>query len=438
MGNNFIKKYLLEINYKMLVALVVLGFAPTLYTTLRVYFLGTFPETYQYSIAGQLTWVNLIFEVLDEAIILPLYFSIGSVILDEQEFKNRIKTGFTSSFIIYSILAILVIMTIQPLFDFMKVPIELFELSKNYIRLEVIANVFKILTRFGLVVLLSINKDKYFYVYTIVSLLLSILLDTFLVSNTKFSLKLGVNGIAYSNIISNLLLLVAILFIIIKKEKINFIREGKYSDLFIKEYSRGALLSGIESFVRNLFYMVMVSRMVNVVNEQGTYWVANNFIWGWLLLVVNQLAELIKRDMAENRENIKKKTIGYFLITMSICIIWVILIPLYKPFMKFVLNYDEVEKLYNLILLLLIPYMFYAFQNIFDAEFYGLGKIKYLVFETIVTNIVYYGLFFVLYKFNIFIPTLTSIALMFGGGLVFDSFVSCGAYVYMIKKDVLK
>lgn len=30
----------------------------------------------------------------------------------------------------------------------------------------------------------------------------------------------------------------------------------------------------------------MISRMVNVVGEQGTYWVANNFIWSWLLLPI--------------------------------------------------------------------------------------------------------------------------------------------------------
>ena len=37
-----------------------------------------------------------------------------------------------------------------------------------------------------------------------------------------------------------------------------------------------------DSFVRNLFYMIV--RMMNVVQEQGTYWVANGFIWAWLLL----------------------------------------------------------------------------------------------------------------------------------------------------------
>lgn len=65
----------------------------------------------------------------------------------------------------------------------------------------------------------------------------------------------------------------------------------------MREFGKIGGISGLESLVRNLAYMLMVVRMVNVVNEQGTYWVANNFIWGWLLLPVTQLAELIKRDV---------------------------------------------------------------------------------------------------------------------------------------------
>jgi len=38
----------------------VLGLCPTIYTTLRVFFLGELPGEYSFSIAGQLSWVNLL------------------------------------------------------------------------------------------------------------------------------------------------------------------------------------------------------------------------------------------------------------------------------------------------------------------------------------------------------------------------------------------
>ena len=56
-----------------------------------------------------------------------------------------------------------------------------------------------------------------------------------------------------------------------------------------------------------------------------------------------------------------------------------------------VLGFDEVDKLFNLVMVLLGFYVLYAFQSIFDATFYGLGKTNFMLFESIVTNSVYYG-----------------------------------------------
>ena len=57
----------------------------------------------------------------------------------------------------------------------------------------------------------------------------------------------------------------------------------------------------------------MIARIVNVVNEQETYWVANNFIWGWLLLPVIQLGELIKQECGTNKNAVKTIVYDTFL-----------------------------------------------------------------------------------------------------------------------------
>ena len=44
-----------RINLRLYCALLVLGFAPTVYNTLRVFFLGQLPGEWAYSIAGQLS-----------------------------------------------------------------------------------------------------------------------------------------------------------------------------------------------------------------------------------------------------------------------------------------------------------------------------------------------------------------------------------------------
>ena len=68
-----IKTSLKNINYKLFFSLLVMGLCPTIYTTLRVFYLGELPGEWSYSIAGQLSWVNLIYEIINEAIILPLF-----------------------------------------------------------------------------------------------------------------------------------------------------------------------------------------------------------------------------------------------------------------------------------------------------------------------------------------------------------------------------
>ena len=178
----------------------------------------------------------------------------------------------------------------------------------------------------------------------------------------------------------------------------------------------------------------MIVRMVNMVGEQGTYWVANNFIWGWFLLPVLQLGELIKHETATDENAVKNNSIGYFVITLAICVLWCITIPLWKPFMANVLNFSDVDKLFELVMVLLGFYMVYAFQNVFDSTFYGLGKTNYMLFESVVTNTIYYGGAFILYLCGAWQPTLIGIALLFGIGNAFDAIVSLVAYVFLLKK----
>ncbi len=429
-----LKQSLSRINYRLLLALLVLGLAPTVYTTVRVFFLGQLPGEYSFSIAGQLSWVNLLYEILNEAIILPLFYFVGKVKDDKLAFSNRVRTGMLISLGVYTALSVIVLIFAEPMLKLMATDASILKPSAAYIRIESIANIFMILTQFALVALVTINKSKYLYALTGARLVLSLVSDTFLISSLPVSLNLGVNGIGYSNVLVNALLL-AVSLVLLAKEEIHVFSKDKLRFSWTKEFVKVGGISGIESLVRNLAYMVMIARMVNVVGEQGTYWVANNFIWGWLLLPVLQLGELIKQEVAADRENIRQNSWGYFGITAGICAVWFASIPLWKPFMTHVLGFAEVDKLFDLVLLLVGFYVLYAVQNVFDATFYGLGKTNYMLFETVVTNTVYYGTAFVLYASGLWTPTLTGIALLFGIGTAFDSVVSAAAYVHLLKKQ---
>ena len=429
-----IKTSLSRINYKLFFALIVLALAPTIYTTVRVFFLGQLPGEYSFSIAGQLSWVNLLYEILNEAIILPLFFFVGKVKDDKNEFSNRVRTGMLISLGVYVVLSAVVLIFAKPLLTLMATDPSIIEASASYIRIESIANIFSILTQFALVALVTVNKSKYLYALTGAKLVLCLISDTFLVSTLPVSANLGVNGIGYSNIIVNALLLVVSL-VLLAREEIKVFAKAKLDFSWAKEFAKIGGISGIESLVRNVAYMVMIARMINVVGEQGTYWVANNFIWGWLLLPVLQLGELIKQEVATDKENIRRNSLGYFGITAIISALWFVSVPLWKPFMTHILCFTDVDKLFELVMVLVGFYVLYAIQNVFDSTFYGLVKTNYMLFESVVTNTIYYGIAFILYITSVWTPSLIGIAFLFGIGNAFDSVVSLVAYAFLLKKE---
>ena len=179
----------------------------------------------------------------------------------------------------------------------------------------------------------------------------------------------------------------------------------------------------------------MISRMVNVVNEQGTYWVANSFIWGWLLLPILQLGELSKLEVSQDKDKFYNNISSYFTLTVIICSLWFITIPFWKGFMLHILNFKEVDKLFDLALLLSGFYIFFALQNVVDSIFYGIGKIQYILWQSLIVNIIYYGIAFILYLKGYFTPSLKGIALLFGYGLIFDFIVSFISYYILRKKE---
>ena len=108
-----------NINYRLFLALLVLGLCPTVYTTVRVFFLGQLPGDWSFSIAGQLSWVNLLYEVVSEAIILPLFYFVGKVKRDRAAFSNRVRTGMLVSLGAYLLLSVVILIFAEPLLTLM-------------------------------------------------------------------------------------------------------------------------------------------------------------------------------------------------------------------------------------------------------------------------------------------------------------------------------
>lgn len=424
-------------NWRLWLVLAATLLIPALYQTLRIFFLGDMPGDWGVNIASQLAWVNLLYEIIEEAFILPLFFLLGKSLGSKEELENKTRTGLLISGGAYLVLSIIIISFARPLCTWMASDPSTMDVTVTYIRLESVASTIRILSKFITVLLVTLGKDKYMYILLGIQTVLSMTLDTFLISKLPVSADMGVNGIAVANIIvSTVLVVVAVLFL--KREGIHIFRKKKLEFGWLKEYGRIGLFSGLESFVRNIAFMLMVSRLVNVIAEQGTYWVANNFIWTWLLLPATALYDVIKKETAENKDNIRTKTLGYIVISTLFTALWFATIPLWKPFIQYVLNSDAYETIYYIVLIQSGFYVAYIFNCICDGTIYGRGKTHYMLWESLFTNGIYYVIMFILWKTEVWVPTLTGIALMFGIGTALDLLPTLGCYLYLLHKEQVK
>lgn len=165
----------------------------------------------------------------------------------------------------------------------------------------------------------------------------------------------------------------------------------------------------------------MISRMVNLVAEPGNYWVANNFIWGWLLIPISALSEIIKSDYKEEKNTNRS---NYLMIVVFSIIAWIITIPLWKPFLRYVERIDNYQDIFSIIIKLWPFYIAYSLCIIPDSIFIGKGKTQYNVINSILVNFVYYGIWFILYITNSIQFNMLTIILMFGFGMLFHLIIS--------------
>ena len=415
-------KYKFPIN--LFISLALLSFMPFIYEIIRSNLIANIPSTDGFSISGHIEWFDLINETIQAFLIVPLYCLFNKVIDNKEAFKQRINQTFFISFIIYTLFSIIILLTCKNIVKSMT--------SNNiaevtaYLRLETLSFIAANFVSFTSVLFVVLDKPKYIYFTIILKTLFTIIGDLVLIPN------LGVNGIAYSNISVNIA--IDILCILVLRKEDLFIKPNfKFSKDFIIDYIKIGLFSGSEILLNNIIYIVVVCKMVNKINEQGNYWIANNIVWGLLLIPITALTEIIKKDCKYklNKNHFKI----YFKVASISFILWLLFIPVLNPFLKNIMgisNYRDISK----IITLLIPFYFaYGISAIFDSILIGKGKSNYLFGISLIINLIYYPIIYITVKKEIFTPSITFICIMFGLGILIHAVMSIIFYnIYKIRE----
>ena len=408
-------------NYKLYFSLIFLSLFPALYQTIRTMIISISTDSSVFNIIGQLEWFDLINETLLAFLHIPLYAIFNRVIKnDDANFPKVTFKVITVGFVLYLLFSIFVYIISRRLIGFMNVNESDIDLVTRYLNLETIAFVIGFIITSVNIVIVSKELYKVFIIFAFIKTLLLVILDFNLVS------RFNAFGVAYSNMIINTLMGILGIIILVKMGLLKLSSFSKDDKKIFISYFQIGIFSALQILVDNIVYALMVVKMVNLVAEQGNYWVANNFIWSWLLMPVLALNEVIRTNCKEQ----KNSQVGnYFRIIFIITILGAILVLFSNIFFQYLERLENHNDIYFIVLKLSPFYIFYALSIIPDNIFIGYGKTIYNLINSIIINFVYYGIVYMLREHIHF--NMNSIIIMFGLGMIFHALIS---YIIFYKK----
>ncbi len=390
---------------------------PAVYQTVKTFLISASGQIEAFHIIGQMEWFDLINETLQAFLIVPLYSVLNQIFKKQTDrFAGAAFKMGLLVFVLYAVFSIGVFLYGTILIKAMNTDgIELAAVSR-YLYLETAAFMIGIVVNFVNVVFVVTEKHRNVYLFLIIRTLLSLAADFFLIPH------LSIYGAAVSNIVVNTILALASVSLLYTQKHFKFCRFQKSDFTLLKEWCRIGLFSGLNQFLDNFIYAVMVCKMVNMVEEQGNYWLANNFIWGWLLIPISALAEVIRSDCKNGYAELKR--FNYYFIACAAIVLWALSVPAWKPFFYFAENLHNADEIAALTIKLVPFYIAYAGCAIIDNIFIGLGKTVYNMVNSLIINLGYYGAFYVLALTRAIDFDMNTIILMFGFGMVFHFVIS--------------
>lgn len=400
-----------KIDIKVFFSLVLWMLVPSVYLLIRMNIVTV--NNVDINILGQMEWFDLIDEIITTAFVTPLYYLLKN--------KDSKKNGFTfmMSFGIYFLFTVIISLYIGNISSFMNA-----KYAEKYLLMQSVSLLIAFIGVFTNLLFIIYDKYNFIVLFTVIKLLLMSVFDYLLIPEFKDL------GAAYSEIIVNVIIAVLSIIIIIRKKYMSFAICGRE---FLCLWAKIGLFSGLQIFLDNFIYAFIVCRMVNAVFESGNYWVANNFIWGWLLIPITCMVQIIQKNSL--------KDIDFHNVWRYVCVIvavWGITIPFWKPFIHNAMGINNEKDILNILYILVPYYLCYIVAAITDAWFVSKGKTIYTFINSVVVNIVYYGVMYGLFKIGMFNLNIYFIIHLFGLGMLVHMLISILLYVHEVRHNICK
>lgn len=428
-------------NWRLFAFITLFLGLPNIYQLYRVHLIGTgIPDTGSLAIVSQWQFVSLAIEVFQEGTVLAIFFFLGSQIRSGTHVQlERTKSVFTFIFLASLVFSAGIFLFRNEFITFIGTPEDIRTQTSNYLGISIFSVPFTILAAAIVVLFESLGLRSLVFVMAIANVALRFGFDSLFFGGYGFSLDAGVTGVGWATLLASVGLLASGLLLLIRVKEIpleSLRTLPSFKDM--QEYLWVSLGSGIDSLIRNIAYLFMIIRIVNTIGsaEIGGYYVTIQILWSFMLVPVLALADSLKALVANSSSDIERVRVLWhsaIIITTVFMVIWIIIVPIFPSFAKVITNDTETIKwAVTAFGFLFVPYVLFSFNTVTDSVFYGLGQTKYLAYQSIIVNGSVYLVAFLLYHAGAWKPSFEGVMVLFGLGILFDSFFTAGFLVKVL------
>lgn len=415
-------KTLKNIYTKEYFLLLGIGFLPLLWKILEISFLSSYNNALK--ILGQIALISILFKIFEESILNPLYKTLSKQNFKKEEDRQTIINKFLIFYSVATIIfTLLLFIFSKNLLKISKVPEYLFNETLEFLKIYIIACGFGVIAKFLYTSSLIKKDSKKMLIYFLIKSILTAVLFIVLIPN--FTLGLGVKGIAFAELIINILTIIFLFGNRVKSKNQNV-------KINIREYFKLCCLSFVETLIRNIVYYFVILVFLNMLDNQDLYFVSNEFIWSIMLVPTLAQTSLIKQDVSNNKESSLKP---YFINSFLLIAFIVLLIPVAFLVFKHIYKLQNYMDFFIVLLKLLPCYSIFIVDSIIESYFISTGKIHHILVQTFITNILVYLTSLILYLCGIWTVTLNSIILLFNLGVVISSLYTISVYFFEKKNN---
>ena len=439
-----IKGHLKQWDWRLFAFILLFIGLPNVYQLYRVRLIGNeLPDTGALAIVSQWQFVGLAVEVFQEATVLAIFFFLGSQIRNGAAIQlDRAKSVFVFIFGVALVFSVGIFLFRDEFITLIGTSPDIQAQTRTFLGISIFSVPFALMSAAIIVLFEALRLRTLVFAMAIVNVVLRFLLDSLFFGGYAFSLEGSTANVGWSTLLASVGVFIIGLLLLVKVKDVaprNLLTLPTFSDM--REYLRVGLGSGLDSLIRNIAYFFMIVRIVNTIGstEIGGYYLAMQIFWSFMLVPVLALADSSKAMVANASSNIQRVKVLWrtsMIITASLMLVWVAVLPTLPSFARVLSNDQEsVTWATTTFSILFVPYVLFSFNSVTDSVFYGVGKTKYLAYQSFLTNGTVYLAAFLLYLTGAWTVTFESVMLLFSLGILVDSVLTLYLLVKILYLD---